>query len=272
MAVPHSGVIGVMKCGNEFVGWLGWVGLVSTVLACQPRTAPSEGPATSGVQPKASEASAVSAPPALTSGSSLAQSEIRPTLGPAARMAFHTKEAEAMRLAVISGDRTQAIDEAKELSSDNWTPHLKANWKAHMTPMYEAAREYATATTLRGAAASVGKLGLACANCHRELGGPAPEPSGGTAPQPSMQAHAWAVERLWFGLIAPSDSAWVEGAKQLAASPIVASDVTSIDAEARKLQAFGQTAAAASGTERGAAFGDVINTCATCHRRAGREP
>lgn len=177
-----------------------------------------------------------------------------------------------MRAALIAGDRTKALAEAKNLSVENWTPHLEPSWKEHMAPMYAAASEYVGASSLHGAATAVGKLGLACASCHHVLGGPNPAASGGAEPPPSMQAHAWAIERLWFGLIGPSDNAWAEGAKHLTERPIVASDVVSVDAEARKLQALGRIAVDTKGDQRGAVFGDIMNTCATCHRHVGREP
>lgn len=254
-----------------------WGGcLVATAIValsggCEPRSTPPAESATSVANTSAHESTNVG----VTAGGSVPDtnhSGIRPTLTPAARMDFHSREAEAMRLALTSGDRKNALVQANKLAEDNWTPHLRPSWKEHMSPMYAAARAYVEATDAHAAAVAVGNLGLACASCHRVLGGPNPESSGGGAPEPSMQAHAWSVERLWFGLMAPSDSAWGEGAIQLSKSPIVGSDIALIDAEAQRLQSFGRLAIGAKGDQRASVFGDIMNTCATCHRRVGREP
>lgn len=259
-----------MKSGKVMgKGALAFV-LGTPLLACEARSAPPAETATSVAETTVNAASSGNTPGAIPGTTE--RGGIPPTLAPAARMEFHSREAEAMRFALISGDRTKALMEASSLSSDNWTPHLKPTWKEHMAPMYSAAREYAEATSLHAAAVAVGKLGLACASCHRTLGGPNPEMSAGLPPAPSMQAHAWSVERLWFGLMAPSDSAWDEAASHLAQSPIVASDVEQVDAEAKKLQSLAKTARTTKGDDRASRFSDIMNTCATCHRRIGREP
>jgi cytochrome c553 len=185
-------------------------------------------------------------------------------------MAFHNREAEVLRSAVVAGNPSAAAAEAKNLSEEHWTPHLAPAWKANMDAMYEAAEGYTRATNVRGAALAVGNLGLACAGCHQTLGGPKDPPSD-PVPAAGMAAHAWAVERLWFGLMAPSEGAWLQGARLLAKAAIVRSDVPEIDGEAKRLQELGARAEGASGTQRAVAFGELLNTCAACHRRVGLE-
>ena len=116
------------------------------------------------------------------------------------------------------------------------------------------------------------QLGLACAGCHVALGGPNPTTSNGQAPEPSMAGHAWAAERLWFGLMAPSETAWAEGAGQLAKGAPFRSDVTAIDAQAKRLQQLGTSAMSVASEHRARVFSDVLTTCADCHRRVGYAP
>lgn len=197
---------------------------------------------------------------------------IRQTLTPEARMQFHALEADVLRRAVIAGDLSAGLVEAKALSEDNWTPRLKPAWRAHMQTMYAAARDYEKASNIGEGAAAVAHLGLACAGCHNALGGPNPATSNGQAPDPSMAGHAWAAERLWFGLMAPSEAAWAEGAGQLAKGAPFRSDVTAIDAQAKRLQQLGASAVSVASEHRARVFSDVLSTCADCHRRVGYAP
>ncbi len=245
------------------------VGLLG--VACEQRAVPPPGSAKSEA-PAPTRTEVEPSPAAEQTGTSTAPTipTIRPTLTPTARMAFHNREAEVLRSAVVAGNPSAASPEAKNLSAEHWTPHLAPAWKAHMDAMYEAADGYTRAASVRGAALAVGNLGLACAGCHQALGGPKNPPSD-PVPTAAMAAHAWAVEQLWFGLMAPSESAWLQGAQLLAKAPIVRSDVAEVDAEATRLQQLGARAEVAAGKQRAVAFGELLNTCANCHRRVGLE-
>ena len=203
---------------------------------------------------------------------STAAAPVRPTLTPQARMEFHAREADMMRRAVIAGDLSAASVEAKALSEDKWTPRLKPTWRSHMQAMYGAARAYDDASNIGEGAGAVAQLARACAGCHNALGGPNPATYNGQPPEPSMGGHAWAAERLWFGLMAPSEAAWAEGARQLAKPAPFRSDVTAVDAQAKRLQQLGASAMTVASEHRARVFSDVLTTCADCHRRVGYAP
>lgn len=256
--------------------------LVSTALsvivglacvACEQRSAPPPESAQSGAKGvPMSPSSPPEREPSRPANSGQGPAAPTQTLTPAARMEFHNTEAEAMRRAVIAGDFLRASEAAKALSEDNWTRHLKPMWKEHMSQMYGAAKDYSAATDLAGAAAAVSKLGLACAGCHQVLGGPKVEANPAAAPDASMQGHAWAVERLWLGLVAPNDAAWLEGAQQLSKSPAVRSDVGAVDKDAVALQGLGNKALTATAGGRARVLSEVLATCASCHRKVGFTP
>lgn len=240
-----------------------------------PESARSEAASTQNVAAKhpAAESGAAPAPGTTESKSDVAPTKVAApavsqTLTPEARMAYHSREAHELRDAVIAGNHAAALPQARDLSENNWTPHLKPAWREHMQPMYDAANLYTKATTSTEAASAVGKLGLACASCHQSLGGPklGPTPD---APAPGMAAHAWAVERLWTALISPNDAAWLAGAQELAKNPVVRSDVTGVDEQAKRLQKLGLDAFTTTGDARAEVFGKVLGTCASCHRKTG---
>ena len=237
-----------------------------------PESARSEAGNTQNVAAKDPAAESVATGTTASNGdvapTKVAAPAVSQTLTPEARMAYHSREAHELRDAVIAGNHAAALPQARDLSENNWTPHLKPAWREHMQAMYDAASLYTKATTSTEAASAVGKLGLACARCHQSLGGPklAPTPE---APAPGMAAHAWAVERLWTALISPNDAAWLAGAQELAKNPVVRSDVTGVDEQAKRLQKLGLDAFTTTGDARAEVFGKVLGTCANCHRKTG---
>ena len=75
------------------------------------------------------------------------------------------------------------------------------------------------------AAASVSAIATNCANCHMasEVNlqfGYDQEPSEWQDLETHMQRHQWGVDRLWEGLIAPSDASWSRGIRMLAEAPL----------------------------------------------------
>jgi len=108
--------------------------------------------------------------------------------------------------------------------------------------------------------------------CTEEFGGPgspvAPVPASEGA-EPSMVAHAAATDRLWEGLIFPSDTSWSSGMDVLQDAPRLDSDVADVAAAARHLRELARTGRSAGLEQRGAVFAHVLTTCAGCHERLG---
>jgi mono/diheme cytochrome c family protein len=144
-----------------------------------------------------------------------------------------------------------------------------------------AARATAKAGTLAEAAAGVAAMGRVCGECHkkRDLG---IEVKRQTFAEPTkgkhadtidtrMFRHGWAAERLWEGLVAPSDHAWQAGAAALAHAPKQTPKMNrpASDALARQLRdmrALGVRASTASSMEeRASVYALTLATCAQCH-------
>jgi hypothetical protein len=81
-----------------------------------------------------------------------------------------------------------------------------------------------------------------------------------------MVRHRWAADRLWEGVVGNSNRAWREGLEVLVTAPL---DDDSENARfARKLQRQAIEALAPSPgplVERGASYGEILVTCASCH-------
>jgi hypothetical protein len=144
--------------------------------------------------------------------------------------------------------------------------------------MQDAARGVADAVDGRHAAQGIGHVGEACASCRVAVGGPklAVEgvPDAGPRAEFEPSRHLWAVDRMWEGLIGPSEEAWRRGAAVLVSAPFepavriatreVPPEVMTI---ANKVHDLGHHAQNVDVDRRGWVLGDVLATCATCHER-----
>jgi len=152
--------------------------------------------------------------------------------------------------------------------------------------MREYAHEAAAAADLGSAAKAVSKMAKTCGNCHLvndvnlEFGYDRKPRQDLEDFVTHMQRHQWAADRLWEGLIGPSDSAWNRGADMLIDVPLESSDVTTASEHypemsniSRRIHALGGI-----GTEtktldaRSELYAEVLGLCAGCHTLLGRGP
>ena len=187
------------------------------------------------------------------------------------RMQEHFAEGDLIRRALIAGDLDSARKAGAFLAGDEWTSNLRETWKPHLAAIQSAAQRVAAAPDLPSAARAAGELGDACASCHEQVGKPALhladlDPSG-----PAMTRHVWAVDAMWWGLFVPADSAWTAGAESLSAAPLVASDAPAVEAMAQRTYEVAHRARSAARDQRARYFGELLTTCASCHRAVGAE-
>ena len=109
--------------------------------------------------------------------------------------------------------------------------------------------------------------------------GPRPEPSGFDELtkedlRARMHRHGWAMERMWDGLIGPWDASYQVGAEVIADAQL---DLEQKEGKAlasglAEVRALGRQAATLQRDgERALAYGDLIVTCAKCHKAQGIE-
>jgi hypothetical protein len=198
----------------------------------------------------------------------------------------HLTRIGTIKAAIVAGQLAGVREPATWLADHETVAGLPPDFESYVAQMRSYARHVIEAEDLVSAAESVSKMAKTCGNCHLvnavEL-----EFGYDSAPREDiedvvthMQRHQWAADRLWEGLIGPSDVAWSRGADMLIDVPLASDDVTTttehhaeISKIARRIHALGGI-----GTEtvtpdaRSDLYGEVLGLCAKCHVLLGRGP
>ena len=208
----------------------------------------------------------------------LKPSEATPTLP--VHMQDHFTQAAKARDAIIAGDLTAMREPAKWLAEHEVSDTLPENWKPHVEDMQNAGELALQAETLDAAAIAISHMAQACGECHQALGGPkftGQSPAGEeSSTVADMQRHRWAAERMWEGLIGPSQVAWDAGVAALVDAPLhpeamgekaLPEEVQALAKQAHEAAKQGQTA---QGLEAQATqYAEFLSTCAGCHSALG---
>lgn len=184
---------------------------------------------------------------------------------------------------VIQGRLDQARAAFERVARSDSIPRLPAVARPYEDRLRARALEGAGAVDLPAAARATAAAGRACGECHRVLAlGPrfasaAGWESEGRPVSDAMRRHLWGADRMWYGLIGPSDSAWRAGARALA-EPSTYDDLFNRRSDrgqamrslADRVREAGRLAAAEDGPDRRAErYGEILATCSTCHATAG---
>lgn len=180
----------------------------------------------------------------------------------------------ALHAAISLGDLDRAHAEAR-LIADLDEPRVLPEWRPYVDGIRGAAAEIAKTGDTVAAARTFAALGLRCAACHRAVPAARPvfpaigDPAGTPKLPAQMASHQWAAERLWEGLIGPSDERWRRGARELAGARVtiaadggplgIADDMARVQLLARRATKLDAPDA------RAALYGDLLATCAHCH-------
>jgi len=182
----------------------------------------------------------------------------------------------AIEQLLVSGQLDEARTRAFLLVQPETDPGM-APWAADAKGVVEAARALHTAPNVDEACRREARLAEACATCH--LHANRPQTFGSLPPPPPdrptvaarMARHQWAVDRLWEGLVGPTDERWLAGLEMLAAAPPPDSELTGAPALGTRLQELARTALGTRRTEplrnRADRYGEMLVTCAACHKR-----
>ena len=161
---------------------------------------------------------------------------------------------------------------------------MPAHWEEYVTAMRAAARDLLNAEDLASAANATSRLGLACGNCHTGNNVTVEfeadrRPSDKEDSRSHMRRHQWAADRMWEGIIGPSDASWSRGANLLFESPM---NPQGLGAEpgneavlgmARRVHQLAANATTVSDpTGRADIYAEFLANCATCHKSLGISP
>jgi mono/diheme cytochrome c family protein len=196
--------------------------------------------------------------------------------GPAAPEAAHSRDqivaATDLQLAVTQGRLIDARDSAQLLATN-----MPAD-------VQRSAQRISQADDLAAAGLELGRLAGACGSCHAAAGFVADVPTTTAPPETKtlvgqMARHAWGAARLWEGVTGPAEQAWLDGALVIAETPMAISTVMRDKPNAfafelaerlhdEALRARGATDFDA----RANLYGEMMATCASCHRILRPQP
>lgn len=206
----------------------------------------------------------------------------------AMHMHEHLARITTIKSFIIMGDLDGVREPATWLADHQEVDGLPENFEPYIGLMRQYAREVNNAQDFKTAAISVSHMAKTCSNCHlmNEVQiefGYDQVPAEWSDTVSHMQRHQWAADRLWEGLIGPSDRAWDRGMDMLVDVPLHPDDVAgvtsadideaSIDELARRVHTLaGQGTIARTPAERAEVYGEFLELCAECHTRLGRGP
>jgi mono/diheme cytochrome c family protein len=199
----------------------------------------------------------------------------------------HLDRSGDIKSAVIAGNLDVARAAAGRLAAEKMLGSVP-----YIEELQQHAAEAAAAADLATAAAAVGKIGQTCGGCHRttevDVASEVDVTFGRSERPPQelqtltteMQRHLWAADRMWAGLITPSDTAWHQGADILTEVRLTPSDITDdpdrraqFDTLVQRMRAVGERAGQASSTDlRSHLYGEFLSLCAACHTLTQRYP
>ena len=179
---------------------------------------------------------------------------------------------------LIQGELEPAKALAKDLVDPDPIEGIPPGWKPWVEQLSTASVMLEGATDLPTASMALARVSATCADCHlAHEGGPGLERMRGIPPQvwsagDNMPLHLWAVDWMWLGLTAPSETAWDRGVTELYSAPL-AKMFTSANPDAQRLEAQVYALAKTAATldeghrsERTKLMGELLATCAACHQ------
>jgi cytochrome c556 len=185
-------------------------------------------------------------------------------------MNAHYAHVDEIQEAVIAGNVDGTRGGARWLSTHEGQ-EFPAAAGAALEAMRNEGRIMLRQNDILAVARTLGRMGVACASCHTALAAnvtfPLEEPPASSAnPASQMLRHAWAMDRLWEGLSAPSDALWGAGAGALTSLPVdFGGNDQANRLAARVHELAGDARQAATAKERADTYGDLLETCALCH-------
>ncbi len=190
-------------------------------------------------------------------------------------MREHADDLRAIERHLIHGELELAQLRAYMLTRS--TPTFAASTADAARELTLTARALASAPTIEDALRAEVQLVTACASCHQSHALatqtlPTRPPPDLPTVDAQMARHQWAAERLWDGIVRPSDADFKAGLYVLANTNLL-SLATDRPALARRLR--DQAAAAYKRPPRELAaraktYGDVLLTCWSCHEARSR--
>jgi len=193
-------------------------------------------------------------------------------------MGDHLSRAHEVQAALVHGDLSTARDPALWLAEHAQHPDLPQGVLSPVEDMRVFARSVTRSASLQDASRCASEMAAGCGRCHAAASvdvriQDGTMPPAGRAPAAHMLRHVWAADRMWDGLLTPSDALWESGATALSEDPLFPADEES-DTEAavlaREVHLLGFEARRLKDPDhRAGIYGRLLGTCARCHSLMG---
>ncbi|MGD2120663.1 MAG: hypothetical protein PVJ76_02915 [Gemmatimonadota bacterium] len=183
---------------------------------------------------------------------------------------------------VVQGDLGKAQKAAAWLLDREDEMVVPPEGVEYQRAMLSSAARIMEAAELRTVAMETGHLAGGCGSCHLAVkAGPrfvvGNEAPSGTSQEAQMIRHLWAADRMWEGLVGPSDQAWEAGAKAMAETQPALARVFRASTSMAEPEGFlrevnslaNEATTATSLAEKADVYGRLLNTCNRCHSPAG---
>ena len=221
------------------------------------------------------EAKPVTPPPAVAPQEP--QAVVSIDAGLKEHMHDHFSAIRKIERAIVQGDTKAAEEQATWLASHDPSAEISTH-QEQLDSLRTAAQAVASSTSLEQSAKAAAALASECGACHLATTSIASFewtelPAAGDKVVDRMLRHQWAMDRLWEGLVGPSEMSWSDGAAVLAAEPM---EFPAEFSEAKrsagtallaKVQSLAKRAQTADGlSARAEIYGDLLNTCSGCHK------
>jgi cytochrome c553 len=143
-------------------------------------------------------------------------------------------------------------------------------WRPYVAAVRVELRALADARDLAAAAEATARVAAQCGVCHEDLD---VRPRLDDEPMPThdadpMRLHAWGMNRLREGLVAPSQDRWLQGTATFASLPGCTEPDPSRRDLCNRVKLLAHRAHVAETTNaRVHLYGDLLTTCSGCHAK-----
>lgn len=175
---------------------------------------------------------------------------------------------------LLAGKLDEARARAQPLTRAAPDPGME-RWRREIDEVTRAADALVAAPSIDEGCRRAAQVAEACAWCHLAtqkspaFAVPAVPAADGATPAARMARHQWAVDRLWEGMVGPSEQRWRSGLEALAITPLPFAPFTDAPLVASRLQGVAQQAIAALGKDtlddRARRYGEMLVMCGACH-------
>jgi cytochrome c553 len=252
--------------------------LLLAPVACNKKSGPKSQPKTANQPPATPSAPApVPAAPAPDDETVAAFAA-----DPHQHMKAHFVRALKLQDAVLAGNLAEAKAQSLWMETHD-KADAPAGWQPYLAVFQAKAKVVADATSIDVAAAAVSQIAAACGDCHAannatpKIGG-APIFEKVASVKQHMAGQIEALDKLWAGLVVPSDRAWGEGAALLANVAVTQKALIkegldkaeSATVLAETLHQLSAKAGKASKADRSQVYAELLTTCVACHAAVRR--